>query len=301
MRLLMYSLFTLLTFGACKARYQNRPVSVPNQFDWQGHRGARGLVPENTLGAFLKALEYPEVTTLELDLAVSKDNQLIVSHEPWFNPNICRLPNGDSIRHKDAEKYLIRQYTAAEIRQFDCGSWGNARFPRQQKQVAYKPTLREVVEAVRTKFPNKSIRWNMEIKSSPEWDGSRTPLIPEFARLVTAELRALGLTQAANVQSFDVRALEAMHQVGPEIPLAYLIENVQGFEANMAKLTFQPQIYSPYYRLVSKSLVRACHAKGMQLIPWTVNDVPSMRRLVALGVDGIITDYPDLIGRVNKK
>lgn len=283
-------------FFSCKA--SKGPVTTPAGFDWQGHRGCRGVMPENTVPAFVKALEYAEVTTLELDLAVSKDKQLIVSHEPWFNPAICRLPAGDSIRKSDAEKYLIYGMTADEIRGFDCGSGGNPRFPEQQKMKAYKPTLREVVEAARAKRPD--IRWNIEIKSQPEWDGLRHPPVEEFAGLVIAELRALGIEKNATVQSFDVRALQAMHRKAPEIQLAFLIENIAGFDSNLRKLGFTPAIYSPYYLVVSKKLVRKCRARNIRLIPWTVNEVPAMRDLIRLGVDGIITDYPNRIREVGK-
>lgn len=283
-------------FFSCRS--QKNPVSALAGFDWQGHRGCRGVMPENSVPAFLKALDYPEVTTLELDLAVSRDNQLIVSHEPWFNPAICSLPGGDSIPRRDAEKYLIYQMTAAEIRAFDCGSRGNPRFPDQQKLATHKPTLREVVEAVHAIRPH--IRWNIEIKTQPEWDGLRHPPVEEFARLVIAELRALGIDKNAVVQSFDVRALQAMHRQAPEITLAFLIENLKGLEPNMEKLGFTPSIYSPYFQLVSPKLVRKCHARGLKLIPWTVNDVASMRGMIRLGVDGIITDYPNRIVEVGK-
>ena len=293
---LLLLMLSALTFLACKVT-ETKPIPVPKGFDWQGHRGCRGLMPENSLPAFLKALEFKDVTTLELDLAISKDNQVLVSHEPWFNPSICLQPNGDSIAQKDAEKFLIFQKTIAEIRGFDCGSIGNPRFPEQQKLKTYKPTLREVVEAVRPLRAN--IRWNIEVKSQPEWDGLRHPPVDEFVRLVVAEIRALGLEQSATVQSFDVRALNALHRQAPNLKLAFLIENIHSLEFNMDRLEFTPAIYSPYYLLVNKSLVRKCHSRKMQLIPWTVNDVKSMRRLVRLGVDGIITDYPNLIRTVS--
>lgn len=294
---LLPMIITALTFLACKST-ENRPVTVPKGFDWQGHRGCRGILPENSLPAFLKALEFPGVKTLELDLAVSKDKQLIVSHEPWFNPAICLQPNGDSIRIKEAEKFLIYDMTVPEIQAFDCGSTGNVRFPGQQKLKTYKPTLREVVESVRAIQPN--IRWNIEIKSQPAWDSLRHPPVEEFVRLVVAEIRALGLEKLTTVQSFDVRALQALHRQAPDFQLAFLIENANSFESNMARLDFAPPIYSPYYLLVDKALVRKCHSKKIKLVPWTVNDVKSMRRLIRLGVDGIITDYPNLIREVGK-
>lgn len=299
--LFFWLMFAFLPYFACKSTPKG-PVPIPEGFDWQGHRGCRGLLPENSIPAFLKALDFPEVSTLELDLAVSKDRQLIVSHEPWFNPAICRMPNGDTIPRRDEEKYLIYQMTAADLRGYDCGSWGNPRFPEQQKTKVYKPTLRELVETLRSKRPDKAntIRWNIEIKSEPAWDGVRHPPVEEFARLVIAELRALGIEKNATVQSFDPRALQAMHRQAPGITLALLVENIRGFDSNLSKLGFTPDIYSPYYQFVSKKLVRKCHEKGIKLIPWTVNDVSAMRAMIHCGVDGIITDYPNRIAEVAK-
>jgi len=291
-------MLTALTFLACKAM-ETRPVAVPTGFDWQGHRGSRGLMPENSIPAFLKALEFPEVTTLELDLAVSKDNILIVSHEPWFNPDICIYPTGDTMKRTDEEKFNIYRMSLMAIQAFDCGSIGNPRFPEQAKIQTCKPTLKEVVAAVLPLRPD--IRWNIEIKSRPEWDSLRHPPVETFVRLVLKEIRELGIEKNTTIQSFDVRVLNAMHQRAPDIQVAFLIENMDSFESNMSRLDFVPNIYSPYYLLVSKSLVHKCHAKGVKLVPWTVNDVKSMRRLVRLGVDGIITDYPDRIRNVGKK
>ncbi len=288
------TMLAVLPFLTCKFT-EKIPVPAPAGFDWQGHRGCRGLLPENSIPAFLRALEFPEVVTLELDLAVSKDGQLIVSHEPWFNPAICRQPGGDSIAKRDAEKFLIYERTAEEIRAFDCGSQGNPRFPQQQAMPVYKPGFREAVQAVRARFPGKTVRWNIEIKSQPEWDGVRTPPIGDFARLVTDEIKALDLEQLVTVQSFDMRALEAVHRINPKLRIGQLIDNARGLAWNLDQLTFKPDVYSPYYLLVSKKLVRNCHARGIRIVPWTVNDVPGMRRLIRLGVDGIITDYPDKI------
>ena len=291
-------MFSAISFLTCKIT-ERKPVPTPAGFDWQGHRGCRGLLPENSIPAFLRALEFSEVVTLELDLAVSKDGQLIVSHEPWFNPAICRLPSGDSIPKADAEKYLIYEMTVAELRQFDCGSLGNPRFAQQEKMPVHKPTLREVIEAVHAGYPNKTVRWNIEIKSRPSWDGIRTPPIATFAGLVVDAVNDLNLENWCTVQSFDVRALQALRQLNPNLQLALLIENTQGFEANLEALGFEPAIYSPYYLMVDRKLVRKCHARGIQLVPWTVNDVHAMRRLIRLGVDGIITDYPNLIAKVS--
>jgi glycerophosphoryl diester phosphodiesterase len=298
---LMAVLISALQFLACKATQRKPLENIPNNFDWQGHRGCRGIMPENTVQAFIKALDYPEVTTLELDLAVSKDKQLIVSHEPWFSATICQLPNGDSIPHTAETRHLIYERTVAEIRDYDCGSRPNPRFPQQERMRAYKPTLREVVEAVRQHLGNqRTIRWNIEIKSAPDYDGYKTPPIAEFVEIVIKEVRALGIEKSCTLQSFDTRPLIILHQKAPELQLAYLIENTAPMEDNMAKLGFVPQIYSPYYLMVDKKLVQKCHDRGMKIIPWTVNDVTAMRQLIQLGVDGIITDYPNKIREVGK-
>ncbi|MBN8682369.1 MAG: glycerophosphodiester phosphodiesterase [Chitinophagales bacterium] len=300
-RFLFMPFAALFSLFSCEPS-TDKPVAPPPGFDWQGHRGARGLAPENSIPAFLKALEFQEVTTLELDLAVSKDSQLIVSHEPWFNALICKLPNGDTIPATQAESLLLYQLTAEEIRAYDCGSRPHPRFPEQQLQSTHKPTLSEVCDFVRGKYPERfdQIRWNIEIKSQPAWDGLRHPPVAEFARLVVAELNRLGIRERSTVQSFDPRAVEAMHQLDPGITLAFLVENEEGLDANLKKLSFTPAIYSPYYKLLDKKVVRKCHELGMKVVPWTVNEVPAMRRLIHLGVDGIITDYPNLIAQVSR-
>lgn len=267
-------------------------------FDWQGHRGARGLLPENTVPAFLLALEYPKITTLELDIAVSGDNQLIVSHEPWLSHHICSGPDGQAVTEDEEAQLSIYQLTAAEVQTYDCGSRGNARFPEQKSMKVSKPLLSEVVKAAeeRAKTLGRSLpRYNIEIKSRPGWDGEKTPDPVTFAALLLEEIDRLGIRKRSCIQSFDTRALEAVHAADPEMVTAYLVEELDSLEQNLAKLSFTPSIYSPYYLLVSANMVAALHERGMLIIPWTVNDTENMASLKDLGVDGIITDYPDRI------
>lgn len=268
-------------------------------FDWQGHRGARGLSPENTVPAFLKALAYP-VQTLELDVVVSADSQVLVSHEPWLSHRICKLPPGAEVLTEDTERRLgnIYQMPYAAIRECDCGSRGNPDFPRQAKQPAYKPLLSEVFTAVRdhcmaTGRPLPG--FNIEIKSRPDWDSVFTPDPGLFAALLIEEIRRWQLNTPVTIQSFDVRALQAVRQQAPELPLAYLVASADALSEQLSLLGFVPEIYSPYHELVQASLVAESHAQGMRIIPWTVNEQSRMAALVAMGVDGIITDYPDLI------
>ncbi len=269
-----------------------------SSFDWQGHRGARGLMPENTVPAFLKALEYPAITTLELDLAVSKDHQLIVSHEPWFSAVICNRLDGQPIGAEDEKDHLIYQMTVAELQAYDCGSRGNPNFPEQQKRAAVKPTLAEVVNAVQaycTERDRPAPRYNIEIKSRPEWDGQKTPPVDTFARLVVEAVQALAIAERSCIQSFDPRALEAVHALDASLTTAYLTEKSRSLAADLRPLSYRPEIYSPYYRMVTANLVKEVHEHDMKIIPWTINDTTTMNMLIDLGVDGIITDYPDRI------
>jgi glycerophosphoryl diester phosphodiesterase len=275
------------------------PTLLKTDFDWQGHRGCRGLLPENSIPAFLKALELG-VTTLELDLAVSRDSQLIVSHEPWLNHDICLKADGSPITKEEAEKLLIWQMTAAQVQQCDCGSRGNPRFKEQKAMRTVKPTLRQVVEAVRKQadFLRKPMPlFNIEIKSQPNFDEKRTPSVSTFAKLVFNEIQALHIADRTCVQSFDPRSLEAIHQLDPKQTTALLVENADGLAANLKRLTFKPTIYSPFYLLINKTTVDSCHSRQMKVIPWTVNDTGAMRQLINMDVDGIITDYPDRILR----
>ncbi len=274
---------------------------LAQNFDWQGHRGCRGLLPENTIPAFLKALEFPQVTTLELDLAVSKNGELIVSHEPWMSESTCTKPDGTPVTKAEAMNLKIMGMTYEEIKQYDCGSRGNARFPQQVPMKVYKPSLEDVVTAVRAHCEAKKMKmphFNIEIKSAPEGDGLFTPKIEDFAKLVVAELERLKISELSCVQSFDVRALVWVKKMAPTQTLAFLVENKDGFEKNLQLLDFQPTIYSVDYHLLRKRDVKALHKLGIKVIPWTVNDLKSMKKLRRWKVDGIITDYPNLIAEI---
>jgi glycerophosphoryl diester phosphodiesterase len=263
--------------------------------DWQGHRGARGLLPENTIPAFIKALDL-DMNTLELDLAVSRDNVLIISHEPWLNRDICSKPDGSPISRADEEAFQIWKMTAAEISRCDCGSRGNPRFLTQQRMRAVKPSLADMVAAVK-KYCDEKKRplpnFNIEIKSRPDWDNHLAPSVSDFAALVLKEINRLGIRDKTCVQSFDPRALEALYQLDKDLTMAFLVENTEGVEKNLAKLSFKPAIYSPYFLLLTEPIVRDLHQRRMKVIPWTVNEAADMKRLIEMGVDGIITDYPD--------
>jgi len=296
---IFFLLIMVVAFACSDPTPQNNtmpPKPLPT-FDWQGHRGARGLVPENTVPAFIKALEL-NMRTLEMDAAISQDGQVIISHEPWFSHEISTTPDGKEVTDEMEKNYLIHQMTTKDLQAFDVGSRGNARFPEQQKMKIHKPTLAEVVAAVNDycKKNNQEIPYyNIEIKSKPEWDVDLAPIPAKFAKVLLDEINRLGIHQKACIQSFDARSLLAVNELDKTIMTAYLIENINPFAENMEKLDFIPTIYSPYFQLVTDTLVEQVHTKGMDLIPWTVNEVTDMKRLQKLGVDGIITDYPNLV------
>lgn len=267
------------------------------KIDWQGHRGARGLLPENTIPSFIKALEY-DVSTLELDVAVSKDKQVIVSHEPWFGAHICTKPNGEPVTEEEEKSLKIYEMTYEEIKKYDCGSRGNERFEEQVPMKVFKPSFMEMVSNVDLycKRNNRALpNFNVEIKSQPKYYGSFTPEPEEYVRLILNEIKMLDIHARVNLQSFDFNILREIKKQDPSISMAMLIENLKSVSANLEDLGFTPPIYSPYYMLLNEQVIKEIHDKGMRVIPWTVNDPTVMERLVKHGIDGIITDYPDRI------
>lgn len=264
-------------------------------FDLQGHRGARGLYPENTIPGFLEAIKLG-VNTLEMDVVVSKDHHILLSHEPWMSEEICTL-NGERLGQHAKAKHNIYQLTYNEIVQYDCGSLPHPRFPRQAKISVQKPLLTAVIDTVENflkqhKLPE--VYYNIETKCTPAGDGIHHPAPDTFARLLYDLLKKKNILPRCIIQSFDVRTLQAMHAIDSSVVLALLVENPDGIQKNIERLGFTPAIYSPYYRLVTRQLIRRCHEQNMRIIPWTINQLRPMKRLYRMGVDGIITDYPDV-------
>lgn len=278
-------------------------MSLSQPFDWQGHRGARGLLPENTIPAFTKALELG-VMTLEMDTAISSDGEVVVSHEPWMNHEICLTPEGTRIPEADRMRHNLYKLTYEQIKAFDCGSLGHPRFPQQQAMKAHKPLLRDVIRMAEQHVittQRAPIYYNIEIKSLPLGDNLFHPTPAVYAQKLYDVLKSEGILERAVVQSFDVRALKAIHTLDATVQLAYLVEKeVTDFEVAMSRLDFTPAIYSPDQVLVTSTLIKQVHARNMRIIPWTVNTTEAMQSLVALGVDGIITDYPNLIFEVER-
>ncbi len=290
MRLILVALIPIIMFSSAGFSQKKLPT-----FDVQGHRGARGLKPENTIPAFLLALDSG-VTTIELDLAITKDRQIVVSHEPWMSSDICLDPNGNSISNKEEKDHNIFEMTYEEVTQFDCGSIGNKRFPEQQKMKLSKPLLKDVIVAVEDhikSFTRFEVDYSIEIKSGEEGDNKFHPGPAEFSDLVYNLLDQYLPMDRIIIQSFDFRVLKYWHEKYPTIKLAALVEDRKSVETHLSELGFNPTIYSPYYRNINQSKVKLLHEKKIKVIPWTVNEISEMLALKGMGVDGFITDYPD--------
>ncbi len=269
----------------------------------EGHRGARGLAPENTIPSFLKALEY-NVETLELDVVVSRDGKLVVSHEPWFSHIISLDKNGNAITEEKEKEHNIYKLKYSEIKLYDVGSIGNKGYPEQQKMKVAKPLLKDVFKAVNDYAKKKNlkpVRFNIEIKSNPEWDEKYTPAPAIFAKTVYDEIIKAKMEKNVIVQSFDVRPLQELRKLSVKLPLALLVMNKDGFEKNLEKLGFQPDTYSPHYSLVNEELIKYVRERNIKIVPWTVNEIADLERMKTFDLDGIITDYPDRAVKVFRK
>ena len=277
---------------------QNPPLGGGGAFDKQGHRGCRGLMPENTIPAMLNAIGLG-VTTLEMDVCISKDKKVFLSHEAFFNHEITTKPDGGFIEEKDEKSFNMYQMTYADIMKYDVGMKPHPRFPDQQKMKAVKPLLSDLFKAVkeymmtaRRPFP----LFNIETKSLPETDNKYHPEPAEFVELLIKEIKDNQMEDFVIIQSFDFRTLQYLHKHHPNIKTAMLVEAVSknSFRKQIKDIGFTPTIYSPEAIMVIPDLVQDCHDLGIKIIPWTVNEKSKIDELKKMGVDGIITDYPNL-------
>lgn len=271
-------------------------------FDIQGHRGFRGLYPENGIEGFLRAIDAG-VTTLELDVVISADSQVIVSHEPFLSVLICKGPNGELITSESEKKYNLFKMTQDSISRCDCGSMKHPGFPEQKKFFSFKPTLEAVIDTVEKYALTKGIpplKYNIETKISKKNEGKFTPNPAVFTRLVLEVCQRKNIVDLMFLQSFDVRTLQEAKKRIPNLKIALLSGSPMSPESQIKSLGFQPEVYSSYYKLLNKKQLDRLHAKGILVIPWTVNSTEEMKKLIELGVDGIITDYPDRLVSIVK-
>lgn len=275
-------------------------VSTTNaySFIWVGHRGTRGNYPENTIQGMREALKYPEIKTLELDIVISKDGEVVVSHEPWMNPVICLTPQGGAVKAKADNFYKM---TYAQIAAFDCGSKFYPDFPNQVKTVEHKPRLIDLLRAVEfeARFLGKRPAYFIEIKSTKnlEKDGYQ-PSVPIIMEKVIAVLEQTLTDEQIYIISLDWRALIYAHKKRPQWKTVALGTTPLSAAGIVHRLGFTPTVYAPFYPIYPKLGLKAFKKRGIKIIPWTVNKSNDMQKLIDKGVDGIITDYPDLISEV---
>ena len=266
--------------------------------DVQGHRGARGHFPENTLEGFQEAIRLG-ATTLELDVVVSADKQVVVSHEPWLNSEICSDPQGKQVLPANERAFNLYHMPYDSIKACDCGSMGNPGFPQQKKQKAHKPLLSEVFAQLSTTqtVQNAPPRYSIEVKYEPENAGTFYPPIAEYAALVLDVIRQAGQESSCTLQSFDLDMVKALKELRSEAQIALLVDEHEDYKERISELGFYPDILSPWHPQVDLAMIRFAQEKHMKVVPWTANEREDLQRLVNLHVDGIITDYPD---RLNK-
>lgn len=296
-------------------------VTSAHSLDLQAHRGGRGLMPENTLPAFARALTIG-VTTLELDCGITRDGVVVVSHDSALNPDMTRGPDGAWLVE---EGPLIWHLAYESLQRYDVGrirpgSSYAARFPDQRAvDGARVPCLADVLDLAR-RARNDAVRFNVETKISPFGPG-RSAGPQEFARRMIEAVRSAGMAQRVTIQSFDWRTLKVMQTEAPEIPTVYLTAqqdfmdniaarqrssawtagmHVSEFGGSIPKMVKAAggAVWSPHYAEVTRERVREAQLVGLKVVVWTVNAETDMRRMIEIGVDGVISDYPDRLRRV---
>jgi len=289
----LFLLTVLLTACQCATK-----IATPQKqlVEVQGHRGDRGNFPENTIPAFLSAVKKG-AAVIELDVVISKDQKVVVSHETFMSAQYMSDPYGNPILKDKERSYNLYEMNYDSIKRFDSGSRGNAGFPSQQKMKTYKPLLSEVIDSVEhyIRINNlKPVRYNIEIKSEKADYGKRQPQPEVFSAMVMKVIRDKGIEKKMNIQSFDPVLLNVFHKKFPKPTIAFLVGEGTLTE-NLARLDFIPEIYSPNYKLLDKDQMDALRALKMKIIPWTVNEDVAIERMITLQVDGIITDYPEKV------
>jgi glycerophosphoryl diester phosphodiesterase len=283
-------LFFILTLFC----WSSHEVSA-QQFDIQGHRGCRGLMPENSIPGFLKAIDLG-VTTIEMDVVISADGKVVVSHDPYISSQFCQDELGMDIKKDEEREINIYRLLYDDVRLFDCGKKENKDFPEQTKISSYKPLLTEVIESCEKHITSnnlKPVQYNIEIKSTPSGDGIYNPAPDMFTELVYNVVNERLAPERICIQSFDIRVLQVWKMKYKGIKLSFLVANNKTVSKNLEELGFIPEIYSPYFKLVDAKDLTELHSKSVKVIPWTINDVSEMKKLIDMGVDGLITDYPD--------
>ena len=304
---MMIKFRTLTAFTAfaillgCSTSRQTTAVkkSYPSFFQ-VGHRGTRGLMPENTIPAMINAVKLG-ARTLELDCIISADNKVVVSHDAFMNSDFMRKPDGSDISKEEQRKLTLFSMTYDSIRKYDAGTRPHPRFPEQAKFKVSRPLLSALIDSVETYIKKnhlKPVNYNIETKSEEKKDGIFNPVPDVFVKLLMDVLNKKKVASRVTIQSFDFRTLRVLHEKYPKQKTALLTSNKKSFDENIADLGFTPTTYSPNFILVTPELVKEAHAKKVEVLPWTVDEPADMEKMISYGVDGIITNYPDRLIKI---
>ncbi|MDQ0639211.1 glycerophosphoryl diester phosphodiesterase [Pedobacter sp. W3I1] len=295
MKLNTTAIFIFLSAFAAKSFSQE--VKFP-AFSAEAHRGGRGLMPENTILAMLNAMKIEGITTLEMDTHISKDNKVVVTHDDYLSPAFMLTPEGKDIPATDAKKYPIFGMNYDEIKQFDLGTKYYELFPQQKKEKTHLSLLSDLIDAVQHDIKThkrKQFFYNIETKCSESGDGITNPKPEAFVKLLMDVVIKKKIADFVVIQSFDKRTIQIIHEKYPKMKTSFLVANKKTYEENIADLGFKPFILSPVWQMVNEELVKKAHADGVKIIPWTANTLGDIQKLKALNVDGIISDYPDIL------
>lgn len=271
--------------------------------DVEAHRGGAGLMPENTIESMLNSLKLG-ANTLELDLHISKDKQVIVAHDAHLNTGFTTKPDGIEWNEKEAEMLFFYHLNYDEIARYETGLKYYPKFPEQQKVATHIPLVSSLIDSVENYVATHGLSpvyYNIEIKSDENLE--RLMEVPDYKTFTDEAMKVLldkTLGERLLVQCFDTRTLNYLHKKYPKTRLVYLVENLDEFDVNMDKLNFVPEIYSPYYKLVSKDLMDICRNAGVKVIPWTVDNEIDIQIMLDMKVDGLISNYPDRVLKLTR-
>lgn len=293
---------TISLLAACSVKNMqgSKPMEFP-AFDAESHRGGRGVMPENTIPAMLYSLSLEGITTLEMDARISADGRVVLGHDNYLNPLTTLKPDGQEIKNEEKENYPIMQMTYDDLKKFDIGSKFYKLFPKQQKMKVSMPLLEDVIDSVQhyiKKEGRKQVFYNIETKSSEVGDHIFNPIPEVFVKSLMDVIEKKKIAPYVIIQSADVRTLQVLKEKYPGVRTSYLVGSRRKnftVEEDLEVLGFQPYIYSPNFKYITQKDIEKCHAMGMKVVVWTPNTKKEIEQLKSMGVDGIITDYPELL------
>jgi len=264
-----------------------------------GHRGCRGYFPENTIQGFTHALTL-NTTAIELDVVVSKDLKVVVSHEAFMHHKKCLKPNLRPINRVEEAKLILYDMNYEEIKQYDCGLLAHPNYPLLKTGTAYKPLLSEVIETVDSacnKMARTPITYNIEIKSEAYLVGQVQPEYVLYVKLVLEIIAKYNIQNRVIIQSFDKEILRTIHQINTNLPLSLLIEDALDPFEHIDQLGFIPDILASYYVFLNEDNINKLQAQSIKVFAFTVNEMNDIQEMLKMGVDAIISDYPDMVAQ----